>query len=509
MPQGKHSTLRKTPSLILSATPNRLTGSGTKAQVIRSNDAKVDRRDAEIEVVPDSEEERARQLSSKASGSGKEIIEISSDEEQEEYKDDNALEMPGSWSVAKTDEASSASVVVLPKSSVPPKSPTKYRPARRIIESSDSEDAEEPRELGDKNISSAKVASRLYPKLDSKGKSVFRSPKFAHYTDSDDSSTSPGHDEGILVLNEIPRKPKPVPLRSNKAGGSSTPSTPQRVIGTIFGPVNVTTIDVQLTPVSSLSPSKKQPRTSKKAEAEAKLERLKTYAKSRFADLNEAVFDNKIPYSTKLEWNNRLLTTAGKASYKRDRDGVVSKIELAVKVLDNEDRIDRTLSHEMCHLATWIISGKTDEQHGQIFKTWASKVEKICPGIEVSTTHNYEINYPWKWRCDHCSFIYGRHSKSINTDEKGCGACNAGRLVALFETPAKRNPGTPRSSRMAASKPRDSPSALVRSWSPTKPSTSRNDEEREIICIHDSDSESDKEDDDLVYLATKMASTNI
>lgn len=39
---------------------------------------------------------------------------------------------------------------------------------------------------------------------------------------------------------------------------------------------------------------------------------------------------------------------------------------------------------------------------------------------------------------------------------EGCGACKQGRLIPLFEQPVKRarNPGTPRISRMAASKPR-------------------------------------------------------
>ncbi|KAJ3894917.1 SprT-like family-domain-containing protein [Lentinula edodes] len=205
-----------------------------------------------------------------------------------------------------------------------------------------------------------------------------------------------------------------------------------------------------------MSPSKRQPRMGKKAEATAKLERLKTYALNRFADLNEKVFDNKIPDTTKIEWNCRFTTTAGKASYRRDREGVThSKIELAIKILDEEQRIDRTLSHEMCHLASWIISEKIDEYHGPIFKGWAAKVERICPGIVVSTTHDYEIKHPWNWSTSLTTF-YGRFTKSIKTEVQGCGACKQGRLIPLFEQPVKRarNPGTPRISRMAASKPR-------------------------------------------------------
>lgn len=108
---------------------------------------------------------------------------------------------------------------------------------------------------------------------------------------------------------------KPFHLRNDREEGCSTSLTPQRVVA---GRINVA-VDVRLTPVSAaaMSPSKRQPRMGKKAEATAKLERLKTYALNRFADLNEKVFDNKIPDTTKIEWNCRFTTTAGKASYRR------------------------------------------------------------------------------------------------------------------------------------------------------------------------------------------------
>lgn len=97
------------------------------------------------------------------------------------------------------------------------------------------------------------------------------------------------------------------------------------------------------------------------------------------------------------------------------------------------ERIRNTLSHEMCHLATWVIDKKLDENHGKLFKYWcvtqdmrrswtililhtrASKVTKRRPDIEISvfhvprihrtqyiwmalqTRHDYEISYPYKW----------------------------------------------------------------------------------------------------------------
>ncbi|KAJ3802580.1 hypothetical protein GGU11DRAFT_550108 [Lentinula aff. detonsa] len=313
MPQGKHRTVRKTPSFIFNATAtekkdqdSRLSASNVKAKVStkRDND----------EIIPDSEEERAQLLSetSKAEHDG--------------------LNMPGSWSVANVQRNIVSSVVAAPRdlpSSRTAKVSSKYRPSRRVIESSEDEVAEDNGndiiELTDDDEESSGSSP---PRSPSKPKQLhaFRSPKLALYTDSDDSdsfSPSPLPDEALLVLDDSrnKRKPFPFPLRNHRGEeGPSTPSTPQRATGTIFSRVNMKiAVDVQLTPVSATatSPSRRQPRTGKKAEAAAKLERLKTYALNRFADLNEKVFDNKIPDTTKIEWNCRFTSTAGKASYRR------------------------------------------------------------------------------------------------------------------------------------------------------------------------------------------------
>ncbi|KAJ4485498.1 SprT-like family-domain-containing protein [Lentinula aciculospora] len=508
MPQG--SSASQTSLLTLNVTPSRSTGKTTDLRLSASG-AKASKRDIRTGIVPDSEEERRRCSNLQASEIGKEneIVVISSDDD-EEYKHSNAdsfiANIPGSWSVANIRRNTVSSTVTATKnspSSRTAKISTKYRPSRRIIESSDSEVAGE-------------IENEIIELTDSDDED----PKFALDVDSDDSDSHtplPLHDEAILVLDYPRNRRKLFPLRNDKLETSSASSTPQRPVGMIEKAA-----DVQLTPASAaaMSSSRRQPRTGKKAEAAAKLERLKTYALNRFADLNEKVFDNKIPNTTKIEWNCRFTTTAGKASYRKDREGVVySKIELAIKILDAEERIDRTLSHEMCHLASWIISTKIDEYHGSIFKGWAAKVERICPGIVVSTTHDYEINHPWKWKCDFCSNTYGRFTKSINTEVKGCGACKQGRLIPMFEqrTKSDRNPGTPRVSRMAASRTRDSPSVLARSGSgsPTKLSTSgHSDDGQEVVCIHGSESESEQErdikfEDPIEILITKMGSTNL
>jgi len=58
-------------------------------------------------------------------------------------------------------------------------------------------------------------------------------------------------------------------------------------------------------------------RTSKKATEEAEQARRERYAQELFDELNKSVFGNGLPENTKLNWNKRLLTTAGKAKYRR------------------------------------------------------------------------------------------------------------------------------------------------------------------------------------------------
>jgi len=56
---------------------------------------------------------------------------------------------------------------------------------------------------------------------------------------------------------------------------------------------------------------------SKKATEEAEQASRESYAQELFDELNKSVFGNGLPENTKLNWNKRLLTTAGKAKYRR------------------------------------------------------------------------------------------------------------------------------------------------------------------------------------------------
>ncbi|KAI9435769.1 SprT-like family-domain-containing protein [Lactarius indigo] len=207
----------------------------------------------------------------------------------------------------------------------------------------------------------------------------------------------------------------------------------------------------------------KTPRTSKKALVLAEQAERAAYAQSLFEDLNLSVFDGGLPATTTLVWSNRLLTTAGRARWHRSKEGVhTTSIELATKILDSNERIRNTLSHEMCHLACWVINQDPKEGHGKVWKSWAAKVMRKRADIDISTRHNYEISYPFEWECENCAKTYGRFSKSIRPDEVVCGACKIGTLRPLFTVRTK----TPRkiaNSQMAARSPRDSPQVVGKS----------------------------------------------
>lgn len=145
-----------------------------------------------------------------------------------------------------------------------------------------------------------------------------------------------------------------------------------------------------------------------------------------------------------IRWSNKLNTTAGRAHWRRetvrtrpaDGGGVAAaatmarylhhaSIELAEKVIDDEDRLLNVLAHEFCHLANFMISGVTGQPHGKEFKAWAAKCSRSFGhrGIKVTTKHSYEIDFKYVWECTACAMQYKRHSKSIVVERHRCGSC--------------------------------------------------------------------------------------
>jgi predicted SprT family Zn-dependent metalloprotease len=179
--------------------------------------------------------------------------------------------------------------------------------------------------------------------------------------------------------------------------------------------------------------------------------------------LDARITDGKIGEMTestggvKIVWSKTLKTTAGRASWKREtmsskqtKDGISvevkeyrhhSSIELAEKVIDDEQRLLNVIAHEFCHLANFMINGIKDNPHGKEFKVWAAKCSKMfaSQGIKVTTKHTYEIDFKYVWTCTACSCEYKRHSKSIDPTRHRCGSCKA---VLEQTKPAPRQAST-------------------------------------------------------------------
>jgi predicted SprT family Zn-dependent metalloprotease len=167
----------------------------------------------------------------------------------------------------------------------------------------------------------------------------------------------------------------------------------------------------------------------------------------------------------KLIWSKTLNSTAGRANWKRETtksqqpDGSMkvthkhfASIELAEKVIDDEDRLLNVIAHEFCHLCNFMISGIKDQPHGRQFKEWGRKCTSAFKdsGIEVTTKHTYEIDYKYVWQCSNedCGAEFKRHSKSIDLKRHTCGSCRS-TLIQIKPVPRKgkdagsKEPGAP------------------------------------------------------------------
>ncbi|KAG9243865.1 SprT-like family-domain-containing protein [Calycina marina] len=156
----------------------------------------------------------------------------------------------------------------------------------------------------------------------------------------------------------------------------------------------------------------------------------------------------------KIIWSKKLNTTAGRANWRRETmrsstlvgpDGKAittfrhhAAIELAEKVIDDEDRLLNVIAHEFCHLANFMVSNIKTNPHGKEFNAWALKVSRHFGdrGIEVTTKHSYTIDYKYIWSCDNCGLEYKRHSKSIDPARHRCGTCKAN-LIQVKPVPRK------------------------------------------------------------------------
>lgn len=195
-------------------------------------------------------------------------------------------------------------------------------------------------------------------------------------------------------------------------------------------------------PASSISNAKRSPSKDEKRRFEAKKHAI---ANDFLQELDNKITEGKIGQlaestgGVSLIWSKTLNTTAGRANWKRetirskDANGEEinvqykhhASIELAEKVINDEDRLLNVVAHEFCHLANFMISGITNNPHGKEFKAWASKCSRVFGdrGIKVTTKHTYDISYKYVWECVSCGTEFKRHSKSIDPTRHRCGSC--------------------------------------------------------------------------------------
>ncbi|KAI6887453.1 hypothetical protein KC334_g15428, partial [Hortaea werneckii] len=199
-------------------------------------------------------------------------------------------------------------------------------------------------------------------------------------------------------------------------------------------------------PRKAASPTKRS-----KAEIEAKKgweARKDQVAEDFLKEVDEKVTRGKVQSLAKdtggvrFIWSKTLNSTAGRANWKRETirskqlDGTTSishkhhaSIELAEKVIDDEERLLNVIAHEFCHLCNFMVSGIKDQPHGKQFKEWGRKCTAAFAhrGVEVTTKHSYQIEYKYIWQCSNedCGAKFQRHSKSIDPKRHRCGSCRS------------------------------------------------------------------------------------
>jgi predicted SprT family Zn-dependent metalloprotease len=191
-----------------------------------------------------------------------------------------------------------------------------------------------------------------------------------------------------------------------------------------------------------------KPNSAVKANRVIPLTKRKQMSIDMFGKFNRLGFDSSLPLDMSVKWSNRLLTTAGITKMKTVNSTRVASIELSNKVVDDEERLRKTLLHEMCHAAAWVVDGEKKPPHGNRFWKWANTCEQKIKGAKITTCHAYEIFKPFRYECTNidCKIMYARHSKnSIDITKHRCGKCKSKlKYLGNFNTN-----GTPKKERAA------------------------------------------------------------
>jgi len=285
-------------------------------------------------------------------------------------------------------------------------------------------------------------------------KHVIRSDSSSHPTSPYVSNTSSSEQDTVKpqVLPTVsvkptkptscltPRNVKPSKIQPPKSSGAAKGRTAASASATSFTPTTTLTFLSSLTldtPEYRCHPDARQYLGNFNKKREELGRRL-------YHLYNKEIFQGCLPADMQITWNVRLTKTAGlcysrKYKNKLGVESRSSRIELSSKVIDSGDRLRDTLVHEMCHAASWIISGYRDG-HGPLWRTWAEKAMQRFPELPIiNRCHSYEIRTKYSYVCQKCGYTIGRHSKSLDTEKKVCGHCHGRFELRVNNNTANKN----------------------------------------------------------------------
>jgi predicted SprT family Zn-dependent metalloprotease len=242
-------------------------------------------------------------------------------------------------------------------------------------------------------------------------------------------------DDSQFVMEYVPTPP---PIAAKKRTVASNPGKTKTVAPSSTKPPR-TPLAIKTSGISATTPSNLISTSKSISQFRKKKEVLTS---SYFQQFNTVAFDGLLPGDLNVSWNKRLLTTAGITKMKltsiRQMNAntttssmvrtKAASIELSEKVIDNEERLQTTLLHEMCHAAAWLLDGERKPPHGPAFWKYAKQASAILPELMVTTCHSYNVHKPYKFRCvdDNCGTEYSRHSKKgIDMTKHRCGLCKS------------------------------------------------------------------------------------
>ena len=110
---------------------------------------------------------------------------------------------------------------------------------------------------------------------------------------------------------------------------------------------------------------------------------------------NKIIWENKLPINLPILWDLNSIRCAGLTTcIKKGKELSVTKIELSHQYNKTDVEMRRTLVHEMCHVAAWLIDGYSG--HSKPWIKWTKICEKKCPEIAPIGRYVFdEWEYPY------------------------------------------------------------------------------------------------------------------